>query len=61
MYREIGDLFNFHGQRIGSVEMIAIESYIMFKVELPHCSIIFHSIEMAKYYVGLYGFHIKLK
>ena len=61
MYREIGDLFNFHGQRIGSVGMMKTELYTMFEVELPHYSTTFHSIDMARYYVGLYGFHIKLK
>lgn len=34
MYREIGDLFNFYGQRIGSVGMMKTELYTMFKVEL---------------------------
>ena len=34
--------------------------YTMFEVELPHCSTIFHSIDTARYYVGLYGFHIRL-
>ena len=60
MYREIGDLFDFHGQRIGSVGMMKTELYTVFKVELPHCSTIFHSINTARYYVGLYGFYIKL-
>ena len=60
MYREIGDLFNFHGQRIGSVGMMKTELYTMFEVELPHYSTIFHSINTARYYVGLYGFYIKL-
>lgn len=60
MYREIGDLFNFHGQRIGSVGMMETELYTMFEVELPHYSTIFHSIDTARYYVGLYGFHIRL-
>ena len=60
MYREIGDLFNFHGQRIGRVGMMKTELYTMFEVELPHYSTIFHSIDTARYYVGLYGFHIRL-
>lgn len=56
MYREIGDLFNFHGQRIGSVGMMKTELYTMFEVELPHYSTIFRSIDMLDIMLAYMGF-----
>lgn len=61
MCKEIGTLVDSYGQPIGSVRMVGTESRPMFEVELPHHSLIFHSLDTARYYVRLYGFHIILK